>query len=549
MNDSEKRNPPEVSSFRQVMFWPVQLIPQGEDKQIQHHWDYLKASTGSPWKEIVDEFTTGRAEFSERRYWEFVTFLPFAQRFLYGEGIHGNGDPNLGRSPIRVFSRSDVARVRIKFDGDQQAVILAVDHVDLYFFYDIDVAILVVEILGEKLSLARAMETLFSMGRAYPSHWEPNGRGGNCAEKVEWLNKAGDVLATSDYEQKELYLKFVRDQRVPRVASHWEYLLLPLVQHYSDQKGDIRYREIEYQRMPLMSYLAFDDVSRLTRGDLVRLGLVTRPGDSDSLPYSKGFLENFEQQYCYDRFWEEGQGKSNSRFICNGQSFTVIGSADEKFFTHKDTGILSQFRHQYFLLFLIAHFQKAALLMLSDRLELAISRLDIDDPASVRSFRKNVRQTQEIFLRFTHRYWFHAVSDQAQSRDLFAMLLSHLATGELYERTRRRILDMTEYLNSEQLKKQADTVIQLTVVTAFGLIGTIATGVMGMNLFSEAENPAMTKLSYFLLAFVPIAILTIYTIIKSRRLSVFLDALANEDLSLRQKFMSLVDVWAKKTEL
>ena len=29
----------------------------------------------------------------------------------------------------------------------------------------------------------------------------------------------------------------------------------------ADEGGAIRYREIEYQRMPLMSYLAFDDKS------------------------------------------------------------------------------------------------------------------------------------------------------------------------------------------------------------------------------------------------------------------------------------------------
>lgn len=32
-------NQPNVSSFGQVVLWPVQLIPQGADKQIQHHWN------------------------------------------------------------------------------------------------------------------------------------------------------------------------------------------------------------------------------------------------------------------------------------------------------------------------------------------------------------------------------------------------------------------------------------------------------------------------------------------------------------------------------
>jgi hypothetical protein len=551
MGSNLNQQPPEVISFRQIVCWPVQLIPQGEHQQIQNHWEHLEAAAGNiPWKAVDDEFVAA-ANFSERRYREFVTFLPFAQRFLYGEGIRGDGDPNIGRSPVRVFYRSDISSVRILYGNDPNPVIFKVDQVVLYFFYDIDVAILVVEIVGGKLPLKTAMNTLFRFGRAYPSHWEASGRGGHCAEKVEWLNKQGEVLATSDYEQKELYLNFVQEHRVPRIAAHWEYLMQPLVQHYSDQEGAIRYREIEYQRMPLMSFLSFDDISRLTRGDLVRLGLVTRPGDSQTLPFPTSFLRDFEQRYCYDRHWEEApeKGTGNTRMICNGQSFTVIGSADDPYFVDPETGIVSQFRHQYFLLFLIAHFQKAALLMLSDRLVLAISRLDIDIPASVQAFRKNVRHTLEIFLRFTQRYWFHAVSDQALTKDLFSMMGHHLETNHLFEKTRRRILDMTEYLDSDQLKQQAETVIRLTVVTAFGLIGTVATGVLGMNLFAETDSTSGMKLFYFMIVFIPVTVLTLYTIVKSKRLSVFLDALSDENLSWREKWESLVDVWERKTEL
>ena len=227
---------------------------------------------------------------------------------------------------------------------------------------------------------------------------------------------------------------------------------------------------------------------------------------------------------------------------------SFIGNAGETYFTDKETGVISQFRHQYFLLFLVAHFQKAALLMLSDRLVSAISRLDIDDPLSVTAFRKNIRHTMEIFLRFTQRYWFHEVSDQAQSRDLFAMMLRHLETGPLFERMRRRILDMTEYLDSDQLKQHAETVTRLTVVTAFGLIGTVATGVLGMNLFAEADSPLLTKLTYFLLVFVPVTALTLYTIVKSKRLSEFLDALSSEQLTRRQKWQAFVDIWPRKEE-
>jgi hypothetical protein len=531
--------------FRQIVLWPVQLMPRHAGAQIQKPWELLE-QTGveSVWKEVADEFTVDATQFSERHYREFVTFLPYVQRFLYGEGDVGG----YGHSPIRVFRRTDIAQARITFPGDPEPMLFGVAHVDLYFFYDIDVAILAVEIFARDITLARALDTLYRFGRAYPTHWEPGGRGGHCAERVEWISREGRVLATSDYERRERYLSFVCEHRVPCVAFHWEYLLWPLVLYHSDRPGAVRYREIEYQRMPLMSYLAFDDVTRLTRGDWVRLGLVTRPGDSTTLPYSARFLQDFEYRYCYDRYWDQALPHDwmNTRFICNGHAFTVIGSAGESFFTDAECGILGQFRHQFFLLGLIAHFHKASLLMLADRLVVAISRLDIRQPESIRVFKRSIRQTMEIFLRFTHRYWFHAVSDQAQAGDLFTLWSHHLRTNTHYEQARQEIQDMIHYLDSDQVRRQAETVVRLTVVTILGLVVNLATGYFGMNLIAAADNPLPTKIAYFALVLLPSLAFILYAVAKSKRLSDFLDAMSDERFGKRQTLGVFLNVWKRK---
>lgn len=549
MNDAEPLLLPNVEEFREVVLWPVQLLPRHEGTQIQNHWECLSAtSADSVWNEVADEFSGDPDEFKERHYKEFVTFLPFVQRFLYGEGVGGDGDESFRRSPIHVFRRNDVAQARITLPGDSLPATFDVAHVDLYFFYDIDIAILVVEIIGKKLSLRRALDTLYRFGRAYPTHWEPGGRGGHCAERVEWLSHSGAVLAVSDYEKKARYLRFVSEHRAPCVASHWEFLMEPLVLNHSQREGSVRYREIEYQRMPLMSYLALDEKARLTRGDLVRFGLVTRPGDARTLPFSEQFLEDFERRYCYDRYWKEVREHdfSDTRLISNGHDFTMIGEASEPFFTDAESGMLGQFRHQYFLLFLITHFHKAALLMLSNRLVAELSRLDIRRPDSVRVFRRDVKHVTEIFLRFTNRYWFHEVSDQAQARDVFTMMGNHLGTDELYKRTRLRILDMNDYLERDQLRRQTDAVVRLTVVTTFGLIGTVTTGFLGMNLIAAADNTLSTKLIYFMLIFIPAVALTVYTVVKSKRLAEFLETLADERLTKRDKLNTLFTIWKKE---
>ena len=174
--------------------------------------------------------------------------------------------------------------------------------------------------------------------------------------------------------------------------------------------------------MPLLAYLAMDDARALTRADFVRLGLVTGAGASDVLPYSARYVRDFEERYCYDQFWnEERGGRPGTRFMSCGHAFVMVGDASDPFFVDRDAGLLGQFRHQYFLLFLIPHIHKATLLMLSDRMVDALNRLDISDAESVQRFKRTIRQLLEIFLRFTHRYWFHEVSDQPQAKELYRM--------------------------------------------------------------------------------------------------------------------------------
>jgi hypothetical protein len=535
-----------VRDFRQTLLWPVQLMTDHlVPGAVDAPWETLKAIKDSPWVEIEDDFLHSAPHLSETRYQEFVTFMPFAQRFLYGEGKHGHAAGGYGESPLHIFSRQDIRAVRITLPEHATPLTLRVAHIELYFFFDIDVAMLALEVTASDLALNDAMEILYRLGRTYPNYWGDTGEGGHCAKRVEWLDQHDQVIAASDYEDKARYLAFVKENHVPCVSLHWSALMSPLVQHYSGQSGELRYREIEYQRMPLMAYLAFDDVSTLSRGDLIRLGLVCQPWHSDTLPFSEQFLQDFEQQHCYDRYWDEVRQDpwSTTRIICTGQNFVVVGSHQHRVFSNDKNGIKRHYQNQYFLLFLIAHFQKAALLMLSDRMVQAISRLNMQSEDSVKSFRSNIRHVTAVFLRFTHRYWFENVSDQAVAKDLFALMLKQLDSVSLFEKTRRRIMDMAEYLEGEEIKRQADTVVRLTVVTILGLIGTMTSGLLGMNLIDLTQTSLLEKLGYFSIVFVPVSLLTFYTVIKSRRLSLFLDALSNEGAGLGYKLVKLKNVW------
>jgi hypothetical protein len=56
---------------------------------------------------------------------------------------------------------------------------------------------------------------------------------------------------------------------------------------------------------------------------------------------------------------------------------------------------------------------------------------------------------------------------------------------------------MNQYLDSDSQRRQANTVVRLTVVTTLGLIATVSTGFLGMNLFDEVDNQPGSNLILF----------------------------------------------------
>ena len=284
---------PQVQHFRQVLLWPLSVSTRGVATG-HPPWHALRdQGEGSHWREQVDEYTGDPAKFHERHYQEFVTFLPYVQHFLFGEGRatrEAGGEGSDADAPMRVFRRRDVAAVRVVTRPGSAPITLNVVHVDLYFFFDVDVVLLNVEVETGDLTLEQAQELLYRFGRGYPPGWDEQSQPMHCLLSAEWLDSAGRVLAASDTHERELYVAHVARHRAPRIAAHWAWMLAPLVADHSDQDWPLHYRQIEYHRMPVMAFLALRDPRGLTRSDWVRLGLVTGAGGSvgaeSGLPYA-----------------------------------------------------------------------------------------------------------------------------------------------------------------------------------------------------------------------------------------------------------------------
>ena len=531
-----------VRLFHASLLWPLQIEPLSLEVGKVRHWEELVRTKGThPWESLDDEFTEDPGMFRERHYREFVSFLPYVQRFLYGEGRggHSSGGDAARGSPMHVFRRKDIAALRVTLTEGQVPVELEVVHLDLYFFDDLDLVQLNVEVRAHNLSLETVRNILFRFGRAYPSGWDEEGGGLHSAHAVEWLGLDGQVLGRSDTANREKFLQFVCQHRSPCISEHWASVLRPLVLADSDEPGTLRFRLIEYHRMPITAFLAMEQPRALSAEEWIRLGLASRLHPDEPLPIHEPTVIDFEKLYCQDRFWTNTDAGPNTRFICTGSSMMMVGDCDSAFFMDAERGVLAQFRHQYFLVFLLAHVHRASLLVFSDILVGAVNALKVSNDDSVRAFKRRIRSNFETFLRFTHRYWFHELSERPHVQAAFRMCSNHLRNDALYDEVRDEIKEMSHYLDSDSQRRQSNTVVRLTVITILGLIATVTTGYFGMNIIAFGEGPVLERLLHGVLATAFFVGMVLFAILRSKSLSELLEVLSDERPPLRVKGRAL----------
>ncbi|QJR15795.1 hypothetical protein [Usitatibacter palustris] len=522
-----------VREFRHVLLWPLQLrrLP----RRSPPHWDVLAAHPG-PWKPVADNLLVDD-DSCGIGYEEFVYFLPYVQRFLYGFGEADAFTP----SSLRIFKRDDIAKIRVRLDPESPPVEFDVTRLRLVFFYDVDITLLALEIVAHDLPLDLAIETMDRFGRPYPPKWETPDQAAHCTHQVEFFDAKGELIAASDYGDRDKYLSLVRDIKQTPLSLHWEYLLKPMMPAYLGG-GPIQYYQIENKRIPIMSYLSFDNPRALTLGDFARIGFAAKWGESQTLPYSRRFLSDFEARHCYDRYWDEDDPTSgmNTRYMFCGVAYAMVTK-----YRDDRTDLLSNFRHQFFQIGLIANFHKAALLNLSNRFSIAVERLRVGDYDSARIFKTNVREALELFLRFNHRYWFHEISNQVLAADMFQRWSHELGSDRLYSEVREEAQDINQYLDAERMRRTSDNAQRLTVVSACGMVGMVATGFLGMNLYDHASYTAWEKTGIFMLVFIPAILLTGITVLISRRLATFMEALSSERMTWGEKLTAFRQIWRR----
>ena len=469
-----------VAQFQLTLIWPVLLHGNPDDKvpRVDAWASWFAANAG--WADPIAAYAPEECPPipNEYGYEEIVYFHPFFRDFLMGDG----GTPKRDLT-TRFLTRDDVRQARVDLAATDKfpavEITLDVGRVMLYVMKPC-VALLCVEVSVENRSLWEVQKLQDEIRRIYPPFWYGKGSPGLCPQKVEWLGEGGAALAGTDFTAASSpYREFAQSGAEPPVAEHWRYFfgpLEPLETRKDITKGKLCYQQLTDERIPTMSYLAVPDPSRISQGDYDRLAFVDAPtddaNDAETYAYNQAFFDRLRSDYVYDRFSHYG-----TTYLCCGYGFTVVGQSGWFF----ENVVRGHFRHHYFRMGVVAHYQRAAILYFAEQLSDAIKTLagkgpseELRDP----KFRKELEEVQMGFLKFRSRAYFPEVSNQLQARELWAFWFRHLNTQVLFEQVDATSQRMTDVLSEHENREIAREQQYLARIAKWGLGITIVFAVM-----------------------------------------------------------------------
>ena len=255
MSDTAASTAKRVRHFRQILLWPLQLIP------LQGRQSGTAALGSAQCRRRRQSVARGHRRIRRRAGALSGTSL---QRTRHVPSVRPTIPLWRWISPIRRATATrrcecSAATTSAGYASYRtpapNAVVLSIAHIDLYFFFDIDVTLLNVEVYANDLSLDVAQDILHRFGRAYPAGWDANGQGIHSMYDVEWLAPDGTVLGA---------IRLARSREIPdvrrpasRTADRVALGVPDAIRSCRIRRaspGTIRYRQIEYYRMPVMAF-------------------------------------------------------------------------------------------------------------------------------------------------------------------------------------------------------------------------------------------------------------------------------------------------------
>jgi len=418
-----------VDPFDVTFVWPLRLRGSGAGKEAGRE-RVKRALIDGGWEQVKDLVRrNGRPDEDGYAYAEMVYFHPFVQNFLYGrEDARPGSRTDATHFDLYCLPRLSEEKLEIEEEAwKEEFVIQEV----LFHSFDGDIAILTLRLGATRpVTWDSARNTISLMRTAYFQHYSrvqeevgPHGvkatvwRGGGGIEGVH----IGGMPAETEgkHADRNLEMQSALDTQEPKLYRHWSDLLGPLA------KAGIKARPLGDHRIPVMAFLGLEDPRCLAADEWLAL---SEADPARFARYAPAFRDNALAEATYDRWWDRSDPKLRHRYLAGPMTyFTVIGAPVDRppWFER----IRTSWRRQHYQMFLLAHYQRAALLDLQDRIARAADKAGWDDDALLREI-ESIRRRMAVF---SSSCYFLEISPQVQGQELYSLLRKRLSLDSLYE--------------------------------------------------------------------------------------------------------------------
>src|ERR1017187_10341285 len=418
-----------VDPFDMTFVWPLRLRDSGDGKEAGRA-RVKRALIDGGWEQIKDLVKrNGRPDEDGYAYAEMVYFHPFVQNFLYGRKDAQPGD-HVDATHFDLYGLPHLSGKKLKIEQEAWKEEFVIHEV-LFHSFDGDIALLTVRLGATRpVTWDSTRNTISLMRTAYLQHYsavqEEVGQHGVKATVwrggggIEGVHIEGMPAGTGEkHADRNLEMQSALDTLEPKLYRHWSDLLGPLA------TAGIKARPIGDHRIPVMAFLGLEDPTCLEPDEWLALS----EADSAQFPrYAPAFRDKALAEATYDRWWDRSDTKLRHRYLAGPMTyFTVIAApADRPPWFER---IRTSWRRQHYQMFLLAHYQRAALLDLQDRIARAADKARWDDAALL----SEIASIQHRVAVFSSGCSFLEISPQVQGQELYSLLRKRLALDSLYK--------------------------------------------------------------------------------------------------------------------
>jgi hypothetical protein len=433
-----------VDPFDLTLLLPMGLAAAGSAASRDKWYARFDAAlSGTGWMK-ADPLARGAPEAkSGHVYAEMAYFHPHVRRFLYGEKYPEPGEhPNRSAQSVHAYGNARLNEFRLEIEREARRNQFELQDVFLHHIQPDGVFLSMRLVAKGPIPWQDALDAISLLRTVAFQHYKNDAKEG---EPAAWMGADAKYLDRMRFTGNSIdqpvrnrfdEMKRAIEHRRPEAIALWAELLTPLRQALA--KEGLRLELLGDHRMAVMVFAGVANPTWISDDEWFALVQADAAGYAT---YAPAFREMELRKACYDRWWD-GAGPGNQlkhRYMAGPLTFLSImrwppEPRDDYFDRMRTT-----WRRQQFQIFLLAHYQRAALLMLEARIAALAEKIPTQEGANqkekkdTRDLLEDIEQLEGDVAKFSSGRWFPEVSPQIQGQELYELLRRHLRLDALYE--------------------------------------------------------------------------------------------------------------------